>query len=337
MAQSTAQESRDYVQELEAARTPAERRRVYEKFNARNRAEIHGTGARLAKGALGAAMLAHMAHKLPVISGLVRSGRYDPRLSYAVGVPIGAALGLAYLKPREKAAGIGESRIWPWADVKSRGYRDTTVKDLQRPEIPEALRREILKAGVNLHTGAGRTQAFYGGRVIGRAGKIEDRDVPAVLAHELGHHRGRHLSKDFHRTLAVPAVGALLGSYVMGRKYSGHPAARAAGAALGAGIGSALSVVTTPGRRSSQEYEADRFAAQVVGTPAVRQALKRLHEQLALEQLAPEAAQAHRDFHTKRPDTAAGRLVARTRGAVLGGHPPLWARLEALEPPTTKS
>jgi STE24 endopeptidase len=120
-------------------------------------------------------------------------------------------------------------------------------------------------------------------------------EAVAVLAHEIGHYRARHL----HQGLAVGLAGQLAGLWLLARLAAWPPLFRAFGfaepsfhallalAALGGGAFTFFLAPLAAWVSRRHEYQADRFAVRLTGRgPALAAALVRLGEE-NLSNLAP--------------------------------------------------
>ena len=150
--------------------------------------------------------------------------------------------------------------------------------------------------------------------------RVELEQALAVLAHEMGHYRRRHV----HKSLALSLAGSLLGLYVLSLLLPWPPLFAAFGFA-GPSFHAALTLALLGGGAFTfpleplgawlsrrHEYEADAFAARLTGRPeALAAALVRLNDQ-NLGNLAPHPWFSR--YHYSHP-TLLERLAALERPA----------------------
>ncbi|MCY4523287.1 MAG: M48 family metallopeptidase [Halobacteriovoraceae bacterium] len=139
---------------------------------------------------------------------------------------------------------------------------------------------------------------------------LEDKEVEAVLAHELGHFKKKHILKSLVMRTAFSFIGfALLGFlYQWLPFYQGHGVDNPSGymaLALFSMVGSAYTFFLTPLINSisrKHEYQADRFAAEHAEADRLISALVKLHKDNA-STLTPDPL--YSAFYYSHPPTMA--------------------------------
>lgn len=143
---------------------------------------------------------------------------------------------------------------------------------------------------------SGHSNAFFTGFGKGRkivlfdtlVEQLEDNELAAVLAHEIGHYKLRHILK----MLAVSALTTLLGFWVLAQladaawflgAFGFQPGAMAPAFLLFALLAGTVTFWTSPlfnGLSRRHEFEADAFARELVGDPApLKSALRKLNRE----------------------------------------------------------
>jgi STE24 endopeptidase len=210
------------------------------------------------------------------------------------------------------------------------------------PEGPLRARLERLAAAAGFRTRgvfvmdasrrSGHSNAYFMGflrpRIVLYDTLVEQLSVDeaaAVLAHEIGHYRRRHVHRRLASGLAFMTVGfwvlSLLASwpplFAAFRLAGPSPHAALAIFVLASGAFTfALSPVSSWLSRR-HEYEADRFAIGLAGAPALRAALTRLNRQ-NLADVQPHPW--HSAWHDSHP-ALAQRLAAIDRAEAAAGAP----------------
>jgi STE24 endopeptidase len=153
---------------------------------------------------------------------------------------------------------------------------------------------------------------------------MSEDETLAVLAHEMGHYRARHM----HRMLALNLAGMLLGLYLLSLLIAWPPVFHRfgfaepslhAGLALALLCGGAFTFWLQPAAAwlsRRHEYEADRYSVRLLALP---DALKRALVRLSGENLAnPDPHPWYSAYHYSHP-TLPERLAAIDRAAIQPG------------------
>lgn len=292
-------EIKHLVRKFDEVKDPEQRKKLYHEYQRAVHEDRNSLAARAVKGAIagaGAAALTNaFARGLP-------TKLLPPKYFYPAAALVGAGVGIKALAKRKtpvtslerhygataKTAYVLESKYWPMGDMAAIGSSDSTVADLQNPHMPDELRKKIMESGVVIRSKAGKESrnAFTaGGRALTMKGKIPVEDRPAILAHELGHHRRKHLTKSFATNLAGLGGGALLARHLakkhLGPDYTPVEAENLTNAAmvLGGGAGALLTArLLSPAIGSEvHEREADVYAARKTSPAAIERALDGIH------------------------------------------------------------